>query len=148
VKSFICLLAFLWCVMGCATKTTIQSRQQERSGAYAALTPEQRALIDQGQIKSGMSEDAVYVAWGRPSELLKGESGGNPTTTWVYTRTAAQERRYWNLHRHDPANIGGAYRFLPTIDSEYVPMRRTTAEVVFENGLVKSWRQIAPPATQ
>ena len=148
MKSFGCLLAFALCVVGCATRSTIQSRQQERTAAYAALTPEDRALVDQGQIKSGMSEDAVYVAWGRPSELMKGESGGNPTTTWVYTRTAAQERRYWNLHRRDPADVRNTYRFLPTIDTEYVPVRQISAEVVFENGLVKSWRQITPPATE
>jgi hypothetical protein len=100
--------------------------------------------VDQGQIKSGMSEDAVYVAWGKPSEVLKGESGGNSMTTWLYARTAAQERRYWNLRRRDPANLDNAYRFLPTIDTEYVPVRYMSAEVVFENGAVKSWRQITP----
>jgi hypothetical protein len=108
-----------------------------------ALTPEYRGLVDQGQIKSGMSEDAVYLAWGRPAEVLKGESGGNSTTTWLYARTGAQERRYWNLRRSDPANPRDAYRFLPTVESEYVPMRYTSAEVVFENGVVKNWGQIA-----
>jgi hypothetical protein len=148
MKSFSCILAFILCVVGCATKNTIQSRRQERSAAYTVLTSEQRALVDQGKIKSGMSEDAVYVAWGRPSEMLKGESGGNSTTTWVYTRTAAQERRYWNLHQRDPADVRNAYRYLPTIDSEFVPVRQTASEVVFENGLVKSWRQIMTPATK
>lgn len=142
MKSIGCLLAFALCV-GCATRSTIQSRQQERTAAYAALTPEYRALVDQGQIKSGMSEDAVYLAWGRPAEVLKGESGGNSAVTWLYARTGTQERRYWKLRGSDPANLRDAYRFLPTVESENVPMRFTSAEVVFENGVVKSWRQIA-----
>jgi hypothetical protein len=36
---------------GCATKSTPQSRQHEHAAAYAALTPEQRSLVDSGQIK-------------------------------------------------------------------------------------------------
>ena len=148
MKSFGFLLACTLCVAGCATKSTIQTRQQERAAAYAALTPEQRALVDRGQITSGMAQDAVYVAWGHPSQVLKGESGGNSTTTWVYERTGVQERRYWNVRRRDPAILHDVYRDLPTIESEYVPMRYASAEVVFENGVVKNWRQIASPATK
>src|SRR5436190_13110618 len=132
MKSFGCLLAIAWCVVGCATRSTVQSRHQERAADYAALTLEQRALVDQGQIKSGMGEDAVYIAWGKPFEVLKGESGGTPVTTWLYARTAVQERRYWNVHRRDPADLHNAYRFLPTIDTEDVPVHYTSAEVVFE----------------
>ncbi len=145
MKSFGCMLAFVLCVVGCATRNTIQSRQQERAVAYAALTPEHHALVDHGEIKWGMSQDAVYIAWGSPSEVLKGESGANSTTTWLYAWTAAQERRYWNFHHHDPADVSNAYRQLPTQDSEYVPVRYTHAEIVFENGVVKNWRQITPP---
>ena len=74
-------------------QNTVQSRQQERAAAYAALNPEDRALVDQGKIKSGMSEDAVYIAWGRPSQVLKGETGGKATATWIYTHTGVRERR-------------------------------------------------------
>ena len=59
MKSFGCFLAIVWFVVGCATRSTIQSRQQERAAAYAAPTRNSE-LVEQGQIKSGMSEDAVY----------------------------------------------------------------------------------------
>lgn len=63
------LLALLICT-GCAT-STIQTRKQERHGIYSALPPEERNLVDQGRINVGMSKDAVYIAWGKPSEILQ-----------------------------------------------------------------------------
>jgi hypothetical protein len=72
---------------------------------------------------------------------LHGESAGRPETTWIYSRLAARERRYWNFHHYDPANLDTPYRQLPTLETEYVPVRHTVAEVVFENGFVKSWRK-------
>ena len=57
---------------------------------------------------------------GKPFEVLRVESGGN-CDHMAHARTAVQERRYWNVHRRDPADLHNAYRFLPTIDTEYVP---------------------------
>jgi hypothetical protein len=31
--------------------------------------------------------DAVYIAWGKPSQVLQGESSQGSTITWLYTGT-------------------------------------------------------------
>ena len=157
MKTFgiIFLLAAL--VGGCATtpKSTIETRKTERTSAYAALTPEQRALVDQGHIKIGMPEDAVFIAWGQPSQVQSSETAAGPVTTWIYTGTGYQEQHRWNYSRY-----GGGYYYgggrrgygyvqpLPTLEYDYIPYRYTAAEVVFEKGLVKSWKHTSPPPVQ
>ena len=51
--SIFALLAVVWFGAGCATRPTIASRKQERAAAYAALSPEFKSAVDQGQIKGG-----------------------------------------------------------------------------------------------
>src|SRR2546426_160484 len=58
---------------GCAT-STIESRKKERYNAYTELSAEQRSAVDAGQIKVGMPKDAVYIAWGKPHQVLVSES--------------------------------------------------------------------------
>ncbi len=127
-KAVVVLLAGL-VLAGCAT-STVQSRKQERYAAYEALTPEMRGLVDQGQIKVGMTTDAVYIAWGPPGRVQQGENESGRTTTWVYYGSYMQEVRYWgyrNLH----------YAYYPTT---YV-----RAQAVFVNDLVKSWQTFGAP---
>jgi hypothetical protein len=114
---------------GCAT-STVQSRKQERYAAYEALAPEMRGLVDQGQIKVGMTMDAVYIAWGPPGRVLQGENEAGRTTTWVYYGTYVQEVRYWGYY-------GLYYQYYPTT---YV-----RAQAVFINDVVKSWQNFGAP---
>lgn len=142
MKAIVSLFLLGLLVAGCATSNVV-SRKQERAAAYTALPPVQRALVDSGQIKVGMPMDAVYIAWGKPSQIIQGESTSGATTTWIYTGTAWQEQRYWS-YRHDSGRYGRGYA-TPTLDYDYVPRSYEAAEVVFENGMVKSWRNITPP---
>jgi hypothetical protein len=157
MKTFGLILLLAALVSGCATpKSTIESRKTERAAAYAALKPEERALIDQGHIKIGMTEDAVYIAWGQPSQVQNSESASGIVTTWIYTGTGYQEHRYWSNHRYGygfygRGRHGYAYGYttpLPTLEYDYVPYRYTSAEVIFEKGLVKSWKHLSPPPVQ
>ena len=54
VKKPVVLLLGLLLLAGCAT-STVESRKQERSSAYAALSSEDKAMVDSGQIRVGMS---------------------------------------------------------------------------------------------
>ena len=131
---------------GCAT-STVESRKRERAAAYAALAPEWRSLVDQGQIKIGMPMDAVYVAWGKPSQVLNSESGGGTSTTWRYLGTSYQEYRYWS-HSYYGAirpGRGSGYYASPRLEYDYIPSSYVAAEVVFEQGVVKSWQNLAKP---
>jgi hypothetical protein len=135
-------LLFLACaatlLTGCATQS-IQSRKNERMDIYSALPPEQQQLIDQGKIKVGMPMDAVYIAWGKPSQVLAGESEKGAMTTWIYHGTTMEEYRYWN-YRYQA--YGNRVYAEPYLDFDYMPRDYVAAEVVFENGVVKSWRTL------
>ena len=133
------LIAF---AAGCATTNKIEKRKQEKYSAYAALSPEMRELVDKGQIAVGMPMDAVHIAWGKPSQGYTGQSEKSTTTTWVYFGTAWQEYRYWNYHYY-PYRYG--YYASPHLDYDYTPRSYTAAEVTFENGVVKTWRNLTAP---
>src|SRR5258707_14992753 len=118
------------CLTGCAT-STLESRKKERPAAYAGLTPEIRALVDAGQIKVGMPMDAVYIAWGKPAQVLAREDPGGAATIWLYEGGWLQENRYWTRR---------------SLRTYYQPMTYVSAEVVFVSGLVQSWRTLPQPA--
>ena len=130
-------------VTGCAT-STVEKRRQERYTSYAALSPETRELVDKGQIKLGMTMDAVYIAWGKPSQVVQGQApDGTAMTTWTYYGTAWQEYRYWNYQYYPGWRYG--YYPMPTLDYDYVPTSYVSAQVTFQNGVVKNWRSSTQP---
>lgn len=116
---------------GCATTSTIASRQQERAAAYAALSPEFKTLVDSGQIRKGMTEDAVYIAWGKPAQTLQKEDQNGAATIWLYEGGWMEETRYWTC------------RWYPVND--YQPRVYVRAEIVFVDGKVASWRTLPQP---
>ena len=141
IKSTHSLLLALVFLTGCAS-STIETRKQERSDAYSALPDESRSLVDQGRIKVGMSPDAVFIAWGKPSQILRGESSKGATTTWLYQGNYLEENRHWS-YRY--SHYGGRCYSEPFMDHDYYPRSYVKAEVVFENGAVKEWRHLPQP---
>jgi len=139
------LFALLALVLtGCAS-STIEKRRVERAAAYASLSPEMKSAVDQGQIKVGMNMDAVYIAWGRPSQILSGESDTNATITWLYYGTQLQEVRYWAYRPYWGGRHCYPYHGAPYLEYDYYPRNYVSAEVLFEKSLVKSWRRLPPP---
>lgn len=65
----------------------VSSRIQEKSGAFGSLPPEQQAVIKDGMIDVGFTEDMAYMALGRPTTKETGtNSEGKTMTTWVYRK--------------------------------------------------------------
>lgn len=81
-----CAVSFTVLLTGC---TTVETRIQERPQAYAALSPNDKARVQQGKIREGMSQDAVYIAWGPPSYRVPGRHRGRTVETWIYDGTTA-----------------------------------------------------------
>ena len=142
LKRLILLSLLALVFAGCASTSTIQTRKQERSAAYSSLAPEFKTVVDQGQIKVGMPMDAVYIAWGKPSQIAVGESSQGPLTTWLYYGTTFEEYRYWNYR---PIPSGRYYWSEPYLDRDYMPRKYVRAEVTFQNGLVASWQTLPRP---
>src|SRR6476646_12238396 len=70
-------------LVGCATT---EARISQHPEIYQRLSATDQALVSQGQIRPGMTTDAVWLAWGTPDQKLPGNVRGRPTETWVYVR--------------------------------------------------------------
>jgi hypothetical protein len=139
-------LIFLLILAGCATHSTIETRRQERLSAYDALPADQKAMVDAGQIRVGMPSDAVYIAWGQPSEILESEDPQQGHLVfWRYFGSWLQENRYWAYREVDRGPRGGIYveRYLT---SDYSPRDYVRSEIVLKEGKVLSWRTLPKPA--
>lgn len=141
LKTTLLLLPAVALLAGCQT-STIESRRAQRAAGYAALLPEQQQLVDKGQIKSGMTEDAVYIAWGPAWQILRGETEGKATTTWIYRGTWWDEQTYWSYRE---VHQNGRYHSVPFLDRTSVPRDYVMAEVVFVEGVVRSWKTLPRP---
>jgi hypothetical protein len=135
------LLLSVLLLAGCATGS-VETRRQERMTAYTALTPEQKDAVDHGKIKVGMSMDAVYIAWGKPSQILTSESSEGSTVTWLYHGTYLEEHRYWTYRGYYHRD---RYYTSPHLSYDYYPRGYISAEVQFACGLVKEWRSLPQP---
>lgn len=69
--------------------STPQTRISEHPNLYQSLSHRDQALVSQGQIRTGMSRTAVWLAWGSPDRKIMGDMGGGPTETWVFVYYAA-----------------------------------------------------------
>jgi hypothetical protein len=124
----------LLCLAGCVTRPTVQTRIQERSAAYASFSPAIQQQVVAGRIQAGMDTNAVYIAWGRPDEVLEHGDQRGAFMSWVYRGAFLEETRYW---------VG---RRSPQLAHDYEPRSYVRAEIVFLNGQVQSWRSLPQPA--
>lgn len=130
---------------GCATsQQKLERRKQEKSGAYSSLTAEQRTLVDQGQIATGLPMDAVYIAWGKPDQLVNSGTEAGTFTTWIYLGVYLQSYLTSGMAYGPYSN--GPYGFYAGPRIDYYPVNYVSAEVRFQKGLVTSWQ--ASPRTQ
>lgn len=137
-------IALLALFSACST-STIETRRTEKSAAYDTLSPEEKQLVDQGQIKVGMSADAVYIAWGQPAEVLESEDASGHVSTWRYYGSWMQESRYWAYRE---TRRGDADLYLERyLVSDYQPRDYVRAEINFKEGKVLSWRTLPRPTS-
>jgi hypothetical protein len=137
------LVAVLVGGAGCATKSTVETRKTERAAAYAALSEDQRKLVDEGLIQVGMGEDAVYMAWGQPDEILRSGDASGETTTWLYHGTTTDEFLYWRYY--EVPRPGGRNYLTRHMDRDLNVREYVAAELVFREGQLASWRTLPKP---
>jgi len=71
---------------GCETTGGVSSRIQEKSAAFAALTPEQQKLVRSGEIEIGFTSDMVYMALGPASKTEVKDSPDGPVTMLTFNK--------------------------------------------------------------
>ena len=110
---------------------------------YSKLSPEHRRLVAAGNITEGMSKDAVFLAWGSPSQVYQLEEDGKGKERWVYTSTRPTHETHvgigYGIHpRYRRWGYDGCiYNRYPR--TTYVSER--VAMVVFHKDLVESWER-------
>jgi hypothetical protein len=100
------LIAVGLCLTSCET---LENRISEHPDIFNSLSPRDQALVRQGQIRSGMSTSAVWLAWGSPEQKTAGEMRGRPTETWIYVenRYAPYGSAYYPYYGYGPGFYPG-----------------------------------------
>jgi hypothetical protein len=152
------------CLTSCET---LENRISEHQDMFNSLSPSDQALVREGKIRSGMSMNAVWLAWGSPEQKTSGEMRGRPTETWIYVenRYAPYGSAYYPYYGYGPGFYGGFggvgiirtrhhgrfiffgdpfydpfyYSYIPPTIS--VPYRTVT----FSNGRAMSFQYLVPP---
>lgn len=70
---------------GCSTT---ESRISEHRDLFNSLSPQDQQLVAAGQIRTGMSQNAAWLAWGSPDQRAAGAMRGQMTETWIYVNYA------------------------------------------------------------
>ena len=132
---------------GCASSATdprnIAKRVKERSAVFQSLSPEDQALINQGQIRVGMTPDEVYMAWGAAAQELKNEDSSGRSDIWLYQDSTTDEYVYWN-YREVRRPDGSSY-FDRYPDRTYNFRDYVSAELTFREGKLARWRTLPRP---
>jgi hypothetical protein len=118
-------------LVGCATT---ESRISQNPEMYQHLSARDQALVNQGQIRKGMTMEAVWLAWGTPDQKIPDNMGDRPTETWLY------------LRYQTPPSYGGPYSYGP-FDWSYIPPKFPYASkgATFSNGRVVFFQYVPPP---
>ena len=117
-------------LVGCATT---QSRISQHPEIYRRLSARDQVLVSQGQIRPGMTMDAVWLAWGTPDQEIPDNMGDRPTETWLY------------LRYQTPPSYGSPYYYGP-FDWSYIPPKfvHPSRGVTFSNGRVVFFQYLTP----
>jgi hypothetical protein len=131
-------------VLGACAPQTPQTRIAAHPEIYEALSPKHRQLVSLGRLDKGMSEGAVFLAWGNPSRKAEGVRDNRRFERWDYAGYYPVQYHSWHGY-YGPGWYGhrgcyGGWGYVPTI--EYVPYRR--ASVWFLGRKVDSWERMGP----
>ncbi len=66
---------------GCSTT---QTRIADHPDLFQSLSANDQALVSRGEIRTGMPQNAVWLAWGSPEQKAAGEMRGKSSETWIY----------------------------------------------------------------
>ncbi|MES2922627.1 MAG: hypothetical protein V4819_13830 [Verrucomicrobiota bacterium] len=135
-------------VFSACAPSSPQARIAKNPEKFAALGKRDQELVQQGQLGSGMSPDAVMLAWGVPDQIYEGSKDSKPAGRWDYlgSRPIYPSTYFggfgYGLGGYGPYGRGGYYGagFAVGPDLAYVPYR--VASVWFVNHRVESWERI------
>jgi len=143
MKNVLVVLSLALALVSCVPPATPQTRIGSNHAVFSKLSHEQQQLVRQGKIATGMSADAVYLAWGRPARIFNGSKDGKTRERWDYaSNRPTYVQTMSSPYYHGPYGSRRYYRYhdpmmMPEV--AYIPYRE--ASVWFLNGKVESWER-------
>src|SRR5436309_7506660 len=151
-----------------ASCSTTETRISGHPEIYQTLPSRDQALVSQGQIRAGMSQNAVWLAWGSPDRKIVGNMRGRPTETWIYINYTTYPGPYYgpygygygygfgftsvgfvgrHHHRGGRSFVFFGDPFYDPFFYSYIPpsIPYPTKTVTFGNGRVVSFQYLVPP---
>lgn len=123
----------------CAPMTT-QGRIRRDINAFQALSSQDQAAVQRGELRQGMSPQAVKFILGEPSEVFEGAIHRHETTRWNYVVLQAD----WNdsgLSMYDGPDFDSCHPGrLTHLAVIHRPKRIATA--LFVDGKLTSWERM------
>src|SRR5712691_3850863 len=92
-----------------ASCSTTETRISGHPEIYQTLSPRDQTLVSQGHIRAGMSQNAVWLAWGSPDRKIMGNMRGRLTETWIYVNYTTAPYGYG--YPYGPYGYGYGYGF-------------------------------------
>jgi len=161
------LFAGVLALTGCSTT---ESRISDHPELFQSLSPKEQSLVSQGKIEIGMSQNAVWLAWGGSGQKSIGNMRGRATETWIYFTTTSAPYGYGYGYGYGYPygygygpfygrfGFGGEFRFHhghrflfygdPFYDPffSYIPptVSYPSKTVTFANGRVVSYQYLVP----
>ena len=77
---------------------TTENRISKHPEMYQGLSASDQALVSRGQIRPGMSQNSVWLAWGSPERKITGNMRGRQTQTWIYITYETAPYPYWGAY--------------------------------------------------
>lgn len=125
MKTHLSIAALLVLVLAsCASP--IERRVSHYPELFNKLPAAEQAMVRRGEVREGMSKDAVFLAWGKPDRIAHGRKDGKNRERWSFAE-------YEQVHRMGYAGglgLAGGYGWVdpiayggPVVDFVPVPGR-------------------------
>src|SRR5438046_8945163 len=101
--TFILMLGILALADAGCQSSGVAQRRAQRPEAYHSLDATTQRLVNQGKVQNGMDTNAVFIAWGPPTDAFTVDIPGGQRLIWTYEKEWAYEGK----------------RFLPRGSDEY-----------------------------
>ena len=143
-SSGVSVLGIAAVVLTLTSCSTPQTRISDHPDLYQSLSSRDQALVSQGQIRYGMSRNAVWLAWGSPDSKVIGNMRGHSTETWLYVYYATYPYYYYPYYGPGFGFFGDPFYdpFYYSLIPPSIPYPNKT--VTFSNRRVMSFQYLEP----
>ena len=145
------LPALLITLVLCSCQAGPQARTKQNPAIYNRLSAKDKELVARGDIRKGMSKDAVYLSWGPPGMVREGSSGSSSSEAWAYMTSApipTSSLSYANVYRPYYGRYGVHPRYGYCRNSGWALetgtdfVRYVSKTVKFSGNRVVSWERV------